>query len=839
MTRYLMPGAGAFLAMIVLAVALVGAASAGAPTVTKEATPEDIDLYTTGQSGELTTVTITVAGSGGDTKLPLDVVFCIDSSGSMTTNDPTGLRKTAAKSFLGKMNPNIDASGVVSWDQYIDFTYPTPVTSGLTQDFATLEGRIDAINAAGRTNGNLGLTTGMSMLDNNVRTEDSAEVIIFLTDGEFNEGGSVFTQANIDRAKSSGYIVYTIGLGTNLGPYADTLKNIADQTGGKYYLATDASALQAIFDAINAAINTAPSNVDVHEMTQAYMVGEGGFSITPNTAADPSYIWNNIATSVGDGDEFLEQGEIWTVTFTVGSNKVGNLQDIQDLTGAWVYYDLEGAGVDQKVQIPQDTVNVVESVPELALEKTGTFSDTNGDGYAQPGEVIQYEFKVTNTGDVQLTGITITDSKVSNILCSGTAALAPGESTTCTGTYAVTQDDINAGSVYNLATAASDQTKEVTDDVTVTLPQNPALSIVKLTNGEDGATILVGAPVTWTYRVTNTGNVDLTNIIVTDDKFADPIGSITSLPVGASETLDQKGTAIAGAYSNTGSATSTFGDAQITTSDGSSYFGVTPKVDIEKYVKDADGVWQDADTAPGVRVDKGTNPEFKYVVTNVGDVPLSNIVVTDSVLGTIGTISGPLAPGATDETLTKTGRWSMGPQVNIGTATAWYYSEKVTDSDDANYFGWGDDSLTGLGYKESPYNKGKTFATIKKGSWFMYLTVTPTSIPDGKSLKFDIQAGTPKNGLVDVGDITITRTGTSYTITRVLDTNVVFNGYPYGLYVEDEHLAIDADKKMSFTGAPGRDDNADFDASGQYRFTDADGYFFVFAHWGAGWGPTR
>src|SRR5690606_33121455 len=137
------------------------------------------------------------------------------------------------------------------WDQYIDFTYPTPVTSGLTQDFATLEGRIDAINAAGRTNGNLGLTTGMSMLDNNVRTEDSAEVIIFLTDGEFNEGGSVFTQANIVRAKSSGYIVYTIGVGTNLGPYADTLKNIADQTGGKYYLATDASALQAIFDAIN------------------------------------------------------------------------------------------------------------------------------------------------------------------------------------------------------------------------------------------------------------------------------------------------------------------------------------------------------------------------------------------------------------------------------------------------------------------------------------------------------------------------------------------------------------------------------------------------------------
>ena len=50
----------------------------------------------------------------------------------------------------------------------------------------------------------------------------------------------------------------------------------------------------------------------------------------------------------------------------------------------------------------------------------------------------------------------------------------------------------------------------------------PAIDIEKATNGQDadlptGPFILLGDPVTWTYVVTNTGNVDLVNIVVTDD----------------------------------------------------------------------------------------------------------------------------------------------------------------------------------------------------------------------------------------------------------------------------------------------------------------------------------
>ena len=66
------------------------------------------------------------------------------------------------------------------------------------------------------------------------------------------------------------------------------------------------------------------------------------------------------------------------------------------------------------------------------------------------------------------------------------------------------------------------------DKVTDTDPSNyfgsgPAINIDKVTNGSDGPNIHVGAPVTWTYTVTNTGNVALSDVKVTDDQGVTPV----------------------------------------------------------------------------------------------------------------------------------------------------------------------------------------------------------------------------------------------------------------------------------------------------------------------------
>ena len=89
----------------------------------------------------------------------------------------------------------------------------------------------------------------------------------------------------------------------------------------------------------------------------------------------------------------------------------------------------------------------VRPTSSLTLTKTTTSS-----GYGAAGQTIPYSYLVTNTGATTLTGIAVTDDKDSVSCPSST--LAKGASETCTGTYTVTQGDVDSGSVTNTATVA-------------------------------------------------------------------------------------------------------------------------------------------------------------------------------------------------------------------------------------------------------------------------------------------------------------------------------------------------------------------------------------------------
>ncbi len=170
----------------------------------------------------------------------------------------------------------------------------------------------------------------------------------------------------------------------------------------------------------------------------------------------------------------------------------------------------------------------------INIEKTGSF-DAGGDGFADPGELITYTFTVTNAGNVSLTNVTVTDplpglSAISFVDgdTDGDNELDVDETWTYTATYAVDQDDIDAGSVYNLATADSDESDEDTDEHTETLPQNPLINIDKQTViytndgqvdqiGDDLSGVVAGDKVSWQYTVTNTGNVTIEDVYIIDD----------------------------------------------------------------------------------------------------------------------------------------------------------------------------------------------------------------------------------------------------------------------------------------------------------------------------------
>ena len=109
----------------------------------------------------------------------------------------------------------------------------------------------------------------------------------------------------------------------------------------------------------------------------------------------------------------------------------------------------------------------------------------------------------------------------------------------------------------------------------------PAVTIKKFTNGEDadnapGPSILVGSAVTWRYVVTNTGTINLTGIVVVDDRGVS-VNCInqTNLPAGQTMTCSGSGIATAGQYNNVGRVTANSVSGSVDDSDPSHYLGIT------------------------------------------------------------------------------------------------------------------------------------------------------------------------------------------------------------------------------------------------------------------------
>ena len=132
------------------------------------------------------------------------------------------------------------------------------------------------------------------------------------------------------------------------------------------------------------------------------------------------------------------------------------------------------------------------------------------------------------------------------------------------------------------------------------------IDIEKATNEEDadaepGPIGAEGSTVTWKYVVTNTGNVELTNVVVVDNKgvaLGEPVESITNndvLEVGETWIYEATGTAICGQYANLATVTADqpTGD-QVSDADPSHYFGSCGAIDIEKATNE-----EDADAEPG------------------------------------------------------------------------------------------------------------------------------------------------------------------------------------------------------------------------------------------------
>ncbi len=230
----------------------------------------------------------------------------------------------------------------------------------------------------------------------------------------------------------------------------------------------------------------------------------------------------------------------------------------------------------------------------------------------------------------------------------------------------------------------------------------PSIDIQKSTNGVDadtgsGPKLDVGSTVTFTYLVTNTGNVPLTDIVVTDNKGLTVTCSRGDLVVGASKSCTASAIVIEGPYLSVGKVVafptgSDEDDLQpVIDEDPSNHVGVipfvpAPSIDLETYTNG-----EDADEGTGPALIVGKNATFTYVVENTGNVDLINVTITDDILDGVCAIK-PLAPGDRSEceAIVKV---TEGQYVNVALVEALAISPKgveletVTDEDPSHHIG--------------------------------------------------------------------------------------------------------------------------------------------------------
>ncbi|MFB9076699.1 Ig-like domain-containing protein [Flavobacterium procerum] len=102
------------------------------------------------------------------------------------------------------------------------------------------------------------------------------------------------------------------------------------------------------------------------------------------------------------------------------------------------------------------TIHIFVEVPSISLIMEAALNDENGNGNVEAGETVTYTFTITNTGNVPLNDIIISNLLPGVILSGSSINLAVGQSdsTTFTATYTLTQADINAGVLSNQATVS-------------------------------------------------------------------------------------------------------------------------------------------------------------------------------------------------------------------------------------------------------------------------------------------------------------------------------------------------------------------------------------------------
>ena len=268
-----------------------------------------------------------------------------------------------------------------------------------------------------------------------------------------------------------------------------------------------------------------------------------------------------------------------------------------------------------------DTAMVDAINPAIVIAKTPDSQQVRS------GDTVTFTITVTNSGDVALSNVTVTDALAPNCERS-LGTLVGGQSTSYTCSLAnVTSDFVNSGSVTSVAPAGPDVTASDTAAVDVI---NSAVVIAKTPETQLART---GDTITFTIAVTNSGDVALSNVDVTDALAPNCDRSLGTLAIGQSTTYTCTLANVTVDFTNTALVTATPPVGPAVTASDTALVDVTgPAIVIAK--------------TPETQLARtGDTVTFTIAVTNTGDVTLSNITVTDALAPNCNRAFASLAVG--------------------------------------------------------------------------------------------------------------------------------------------------------------------------------------------------
>jgi uncharacterized repeat protein (TIGR01451 family) len=345
---------------------------------------------------------------------------------------------------------------------------------------------------------------------------------------------------------------------------------------------------------------------------------------------------------------------------------------------------------DQTFLTTDTFVQPLLAVPSVATIKTATL-DFGADNQPTVGDVITYHFVVTNTGNVTLAPVTMTDTKAVFAPTATIATIAPGATdNSLIATHALTAADLALGQYQNQSTvtgktpkignisALSDDNDLIGHDPTIV--QWPAIALIKTVNitgpnkingaidvNSNGFTD-AGDTIEYSFKVINTGKFILNNIVITDPLMPTGISGapLNGLAPGAFDDTHFTGLyTITQADVNRGHVDNTakvegtdingtmvvdYSDPGVPTADAPTITTIPPHpvltlVKLQSAIEDRNN---------NSLTDVGDVIRYTFTITNAGNLPFNSVSLVDLLPGAVvsGTTLTNFAPGAQSNTYT-------------------------------------------------------------------------------------------------------------------------------------------------------------------------------------------